>query len=137
MIKVENAVLDGQRYARISDGIQVNISATEEDVDTLLPLLAAWKKGVAIVDESFLRRVAASMEHLPATKSSCILACLKCETEKLLNTIRTTAVTGDTYKFGDKALKVVAYNGHRPEDLVFFEDHTHAKQKHLNPSMRV
>lgn len=137
MIKVENAVLDGQRYARISDGIQVNISATEEDVDTLLPLLAAWKKGVAIVDESFLRRVAASMEHLPATKSSCIPACLKCEAEKLLNTVRTTAVTGDIYRFNGIVLKVVNYNGHQPEDRVFFEDGTHAKQKYLSPSMRV
>lgn len=145
MIKVENAVHDGQRRALISDGVYVNVSATEQDVDTLLSLLATWKKGVAVVDETFLRQAAVAMKHGPGgtgERGDCSPDCAKCKTEKLYESVRTSAKAGDSYRFEyqetqfNKTLKVVSVTGTGPEDLVFFEDGTHSKQGRLNPSMR-
>lgn len=50
----------------------------------------------------------------------------------------TPARVDDTYAFVypnepqfNRTLKVTEVKGDGPDDLVFFEDHTHSKQKHL------
>jgi hypothetical protein len=242
MIKVDNADHEGQRRALITDGVFVNVSATEKEVDDLINQLITWRNqdtphapvgspdlvrvydtaceawpfeankhhaglvavadegvrryaarhpfidvvfdgppshesgrfvevedpegksvsagqwidrgdgmwalrlprlitspGEAVVDETFLRRAKDSMKHGPGGaggRGDCSPDCSKCLTEKLYESIRTTAKAGDSYKFDNQTLKVARVTGTGPEDLVFFEDGTHGKQKHLNRSMR-
>jgi hypothetical protein len=202
MIKVENADQDGQRRATITDGIYVNVSATEQEVDELIVKLLAWKgdrlfldvvfdgppshesgrfvevedpdgksvnagqwidrgdgmwalrlprlatrAGEAVVDETFLRKAAGAMKHGPeglGGRGDCSPTCTKCCVEEILDRVRTTAKPGDNYKFDypnenpthRKMLKVVSVTGTGLEDLVFFDDGTHSKQKNLSPTMR-
>lgn len=100
---------------------------------------ATERSGWAMVDEDFLRRAATAMKHGPeglGNRGDCDTPCSKCQTEKLLDSVRTTAKPGDTYIFNSGRFKVTSVEGFGQENLVFFEDGTHARQRHLKPSMR-
>jgi hypothetical protein len=150
MIKIETAIIDGLRYARISDGIHVNVSATEGEVDQLICQLVAWRGNKGFVDVVF--------DGPPAHESGRFVEVENADGYSInvgewidrgngLWSLRVPylapeapkpAKAGDVYDFQypkeaqfNKKLRVVSTQGDGPEDLVFFEDGSHSKQRKL------
>lgn len=75
--------------------------------------------------------------------NSHMVNCLACICNHVRGSIWLARV-GDTYAFEyesrdakfNKTLKVVRVDGKQPDDFVYFEDGTHAKQKHLEKVRR-